>query len=112
MADRDDRDNRLGSSARTGIGMLNVLGNLAYAGMRAQGSKDTFARAFSFVVGFPGTMVSYFLVEEGSERAYGVDLPRRRPPSAWFASIWFLVGVGDKDTLIIVCFYDRMSKPQ
>jgi hypothetical protein len=61
--------------------MLNLLGNLAYAGMRAQGSHDSFARFVTFVIGFPGTLISYFAVEEGSERAYGVDLPRRRPPT-------------------------------
>lgn len=61
--------------------MLNVLGNLAYAGMRAQGSQDRLARAFAFLCGFPGSLLTYFVVDEGSERAYGVDLPRRRPPT-------------------------------
>lgn len=64
-----------------GIGMTNVLGNLAYAGMRAQGSQDRFARTFAFLLGFPGTLLTYFVVDEGSERAYGVDLPRKRPKS-------------------------------
>jgi hypothetical protein len=58
--------------------MLNVLGNFAYAGMRAQGSKDRLARWLSFILGFPGSVLTYFVVDEGSERAYGVELPRRR----------------------------------
>jgi hypothetical protein len=57
--------------------MFSVLGNLAYAGMRAQGSDNKLARALAFVAGFPGTVITYFVVDEGSERAYGVDLPRR-----------------------------------
>jgi len=56
--------------------MLSVLGNLSYAGMRAQGSDNSFARGCAFVVGFPGTLVSYLAVEEGGHRLYGVDLPR------------------------------------
>lgn len=75
---REERNEGLGSGASTGIGMANILGNLAYAGMRAQGNKDKFARAFSFLLGFPGTLLTYFVVDEGSERAYGVDLPRKR----------------------------------
>ncbi len=58
--------------------MLNVFGNIAYAGMKAQGSQNKLGRFCSFVLGFPGTLITYFVVEEGSERAYGVDLPRRR----------------------------------
>jgi hypothetical protein len=81
MSRENRNDESIGSSARTGIGMANVLGNLAYAGMRAQGSQDRFARAFAFLIGFPGTLLTYFVVDEGSERAYGVDLPRKRPQS-------------------------------
>jgi len=46
--------------------MFNVLGNIAYAGMRAQGSQDKVARVLAFVAGFPGTLITYFLVDEGS----------------------------------------------
>lgn len=79
----DDRNNSIGrSGATTGISMVNILGNLAYAGMRAQGSQDRLARAFAFVLGFPCTLLTYFVVDEGSERAYGVDLPRKRPQNS------------------------------
>lgn len=59
--------------------MVSVLSNIAYAGMRAQNSESRFGRAAAFVLGFPATLVTYFAVEEGSEMAYGVELPRRRP---------------------------------
>jgi hypothetical protein len=36
------------------------------------------ARSLSFLVGFPGTLLTYFVVDEGSEVAYGVELPRKR----------------------------------
>jgi hypothetical protein len=76
----DDRNNpSIGNSGTaTGIGMASILANLAYAGMRAQGSQNGFARAFAFVIGFPATLLTFFVVDEGSERAYGVDLPRKR----------------------------------
>jgi hypothetical protein len=76
MAENDN--NRAYQGATVGYSMLNVLGNIAYAGMRAQNSQDKLSRTISFWVGFPGTLFSYFLVDEGSERAFGVDLPRRR----------------------------------
>ena len=68
---------RARDAAIHGYSMFSVLGNLAYAGMRAQGSDNKLARTLAFVAGFPGTLITYFLVDEGSERAYGVDLPRR-----------------------------------
>jgi hypothetical protein len=73
MSDRDNQSNKIA----VGVSMVSVLSNIAYAGMKAQGSKDGLGRFLSFWLGFPGTLVSYFVVEEGSERAYGVDLPRR-----------------------------------
>jgi len=42
------------------------MANLAYAGMRAQNSQNSFGRGFTFILGFPGTLLSYFFVEEGS----------------------------------------------
>lgn len=58
--------------------MVNIMGNLAYAGMRAQGSENKLGRAVSFFLGFPGTLLTYFVVDDGSESAYGVDLPKKR----------------------------------
>lgn len=53
-------------AAITGYSMVSILGNLAYAGMRAQGSDNKLGRALAFVAGFPGTVVTYFVVDEGS----------------------------------------------
>ena len=54
-----------------------VLCNFSYAGMRAQNSPSEGWRIAAFIFGFPGTLVSYFSVVEGSNRAYGVQLPRQ-----------------------------------
>jgi serine/threonine protein kinase len=53
-----------------------VFANVAYAGMRAQNS-PSFGRTIAFIGGLPGTLVSRFAVSEGSEHAYGIELPRR-----------------------------------
>jgi hypothetical protein len=61
-----------------GVSAIWILANLAYTGMRAQGSKNTGWRAIAFIFGFPGTLLTFFAVEDAGERAYGVDLPKRR----------------------------------
>jgi hypothetical protein len=60
-----------------GVSAIWILSNLAYAGMRAQGSSNTGWRILAFIFGFPGTLLTFFVVDEGRERAYGVDLPKR-----------------------------------
>jgi heme/copper-type cytochrome/quinol oxidase subunit 4 len=65
----------------TGVSAIWILANLSYAGMRAQNNSSTGWRVLSFIFGFPGTLLSFFVVTEGSERAYGVDLPRRASAS-------------------------------
>jgi hypothetical protein len=62
----------------SGVGGIWVLANFSYAGMRAQNSASSGWRVVSFIFGFPGTLVSYLAIPEGGERAYGVDVPRRR----------------------------------
>lgn len=54
-----------------------ILANFSYAGMRAQGSQSHWRRFFAFIFGFPGTLVTWLAVDENSERAYGVALPRK-----------------------------------
>jgi hypothetical protein len=61
----------------TGISGLWVLANLSYAGMRAQNNSSKLWRILAFIFGLPGTIVTFFTVEEGYDRAYGVDLPRK-----------------------------------
>ena len=66
-----------GTSAGTaGVSGIWILANFCYAGMRAQENPSSFWRIVSFIFGFPGTLVSMLVIEEGSERVYGVDLPR------------------------------------
>lgn len=59
------------------LSALWILANFSYAGMRAQASNKHEWRAVSFVGGFPGTLVSMAAIGEGSQRIYGVDIPRR-----------------------------------
>jgi hypothetical protein len=61
----------------TGISGLWVLANVSFAGMRAQNNRSVLWRTLAFIVGLPGTIVTFFAVADGSQRAYGVDLPRK-----------------------------------
>jgi hypothetical protein len=54
-----------------------IFANLSYAGMRAQSSASAGWRILAFILGFPGTLVTFFVVKDGGERAYGVQLPKR-----------------------------------
>lgn len=62
----------------TGAYGIWILANVSFAGMRAQGNRSHWWRFFAFIFGFPGTLVTYLAVDEGSDRAYGIDLPKRR----------------------------------
>jgi hypothetical protein len=61
----------------TGISGLWVLANISYAGMRAQNNPSVLWRILAFIFGLPGTIVTFFAVREGSERVYGIELPRK-----------------------------------
>ena len=61
----------------TGVSSVWVLANISYAGMRAQNNRSIGWRILAFIFGFPGTLLSWIVIREGGERAYGVDLPRR-----------------------------------
>ncbi len=62
-----------------GAPALWILANLGYAGMRAQNHPSAGWRALTFIFGLPGTLISWIVVVEGSERAYGIDIPKKRP---------------------------------
>jgi hypothetical protein len=64
----------------TGISGLWVLANVSFAGMRAQNNPSVVWRTLAFIFGLPGTIVTFFAVAEGSDRAYGIDLPRKGRP--------------------------------
>jgi len=77
----DGANDKLQYSVTGGVSGIWVLANLSYAGMRAQNNRrDSGWRILAFIFGFPGTLLTLLAVREGSERAYGVDLPRR---SGW-----------------------------
>ena len=61
----------------TGISGLWVLANISFAGMRAQNNPSALWRTLAFIFGLPGTIVTFIAVGEGSDRAYGIDLPRK-----------------------------------
>jgi len=62
----------------TGVSAIWILANISYAGMRAQNSPETGWRALSFIFGFPGTLLTFLAVPQGGERAYGIDIPKKR----------------------------------
>jgi hypothetical protein len=61
-----------------GSSAIWIFANISYAGMRAQKSRSVGWRIISFIFGFPGTLLTWLIVQEGSERAYGIELPKRR----------------------------------
>jgi len=62
----------------TGVSAVWLLANFCFAGMRAQDHPSSAWRFVAFLFGLPGTLLTWFLVAEGEERVYGVDLPKRR----------------------------------
>ena len=73
-----DRNN-VESARDTGVSGLWILANISFAGMRAQNHQSIFWRTVTFIFGFPGTILSLICVTEGSERAYGISIPKRLP---------------------------------
>lgn len=63
-----------------GVSAVWVFANLSFTAMRAQARGSTFWRVLTFVFGFPGTLLTLFAVTKGSERAYGIDVPRKSGP--------------------------------
>ena len=62
----------------TGVSAIWILANISYAGMRAQNNPSAGWRILSFIFGLPGTLITYFAVAEGGERAYGVEIPKQK----------------------------------
>jgi hypothetical protein len=59
-----------------GVSGLWMLANISYAGMRAQNNPNVVWRIIAFIAGFPGTLISLLAVAQGSDRAYGIDIPK------------------------------------
>lgn len=66
------------TAKNTGVSGIWILANISYAGMRAQNHPSVFWRIVTFIFGFPGTLITFFLVANGGERAYGVDIPKKQ----------------------------------
>ena len=45
--------------------------------MRAQNNSSKLWLILAFLFGLPSTIVTFFAIKEGNNRAYGVDLPRK-----------------------------------
>jgi len=60
-----------------GVSAVWVFANLSFTAMRAQAKGSLFWKVVAFIFGFPGTLLTLFVVTEGSERAYGIDMPRK-----------------------------------
>jgi hypothetical protein len=61
-----------------GASAVWIFANLSFTGMRAQDRGSTFWKVVSFIFGFPATLLTLMIVQRGSERAYGIDMPRRQ----------------------------------
>ncbi len=68
------------TGADNGVSAIWIFANLSFAGVRAQNKGSQFWKVVTFIFGFPGTLLTLLVVSKGSERAYGVDLPRKREP--------------------------------
>jgi len=60
-----------------GVSAIWIFANLSFTAMRAQARGSTFSKVLTFIFGFPGTLLTLLVVTEGSERAYGIDMPRK-----------------------------------
>jgi hypothetical protein len=60
-----------------GASAIWTFANLSFTGMRAQATGTTFWKVVTFIFGFPGTLLTLLIVARGSERAYGIDMPRK-----------------------------------
>ena len=65
------------TASKSGVSAIWILANISYAGMRAQSHPSTGWRVVSFIFGFPGTLISFLVIREGGERAYGIDIPKK-----------------------------------
>jgi hypothetical protein len=61
-----------------GASAVWIFANLSFTGMRAQATGTTFWKIATFILGFPGTLLTLLIVSRGSERAYGIDMPRKQ----------------------------------
>ena len=65
------------TSGAEGVDAIWVFANLSFTGMRAQAKGSMFWKVVTFIFGFPGTLLTLLVVNKGSERAYGIDMPRK-----------------------------------
>jgi uncharacterized protein YceK len=72
----DHTEDKQQTTVSSGVTALWILANISYAGMRAQNHPSALWRILAFLFGFPGTLVTFLVVTEGSSRAYGITLPR------------------------------------
>ncbi|HLH02918.1 MAG TPA: hypothetical protein VKX25_09120 [Bryobacteraceae bacterium] len=66
------------TGSESGVSALWIFANLSFTAMRAQATGSTFWKVVTFIFGFPGTLLTLLVVTRGSERAYGIDMPRRQ----------------------------------
>ncbi|MBV9036677.1 MAG: hypothetical protein JO182_19465 [Acidobacteriaceae bacterium] len=74
------QDTSVSTTAGTqgGASAIWIFANLSFTGMRAHAKGSTVWKVVTFIFGFPGTLLTLLVVPSGSERAYGIDLPRKR----------------------------------
>jgi hypothetical protein len=68
-------------SVQAGVSFFSLYSTLVYTGLRAQGKPTEYSertRFLTFIFGFPGTLIPYFVVKEGSCEVFGIDLPTKQ----------------------------------
>ena len=60
-----------------GVSAIWIFANLSFTAMRAQATGSTFWKVVTFIFGFPATLLTLLVIREGSEHAYGIDMPRK-----------------------------------
>jgi hypothetical protein len=60
-----------------GVSAVWVFANISFTAMHAQETGSPFWKVVTFIFGFPGTLLTLMVVSKGSERAYGIDMPKR-----------------------------------
>ena len=77
IASSMDAPSSASAGTQGGVSAIWIFANLSFTGMQAQAKGGILWKVASFIFGFPGTLLTLLVVTKGSERAYGIDMPRK-----------------------------------
>jgi len=61
-----------------GVSVAWIPADICYVGMKTQAHPSRMRRIFLSLFGLAGTLLSLLTIRESAERAYGIDLPKKR----------------------------------